>query len=130
MRVICADDHDLIRQGVRGILADRFDDLVFDEAKNGEEAVCLAVTNHPDLVILDINMPVLDGFGAARQIHELMASVPILFFTMHSANALVSEARRVGVRGFVTKDRAGETLADAAKALLHNETYFPAEPIA
>jgi DNA-binding NarL/FixJ family response regulator len=125
MRVICADDHDTIRKGVRAILADSFDDLIFDEAKNGEEAVRLAVANRPDLVILDINMPVLDGFGAARAIHERFSAVPILFFTMHSARALVSEAQKLGVRGFVTKDRAGETLVDAAKALLQNETYFP-----
>jgi NarL family two-component system response regulator LiaR len=92
MRVICADDHDTIRKGVRAILADSFDDLIFDEAKNGEEAVRLAVANRPDLVILDINMPVLDGFGAAREIHERFSAVPILFFTMHSARALVSEA--------------------------------------
>jgi DNA-binding NarL/FixJ family response regulator len=125
MRVICADDHDMIRKGVRAILADNFDDLIFDEATNGEEAVCLAMVNHPDLIILDINMPVLDGFGAAKKINELLSGVPILFFTMHSARALISEARRVGVRGFVTKDRAGETLIDAVRTLLQNETYFP-----
>ncbi len=128
MRVICADDHDLIRKGVRGILAESFEDLVFDEANNGEEAVCLAVANRPDLIILDINMPVLDGFSAATKIRELVSDIPILFLTMHSANALVSEARRIGVRGFVAKDRAGETLVDAAKALLQNQTYFPSEP--
>jgi DNA-binding NarL/FixJ family response regulator len=125
MRVICADDHDLIRKGVRGILADNFEDLVFEEANNGAEAVCLAVANRPDLVILDINMPVLDGFGAATQIRELQSDIPILFLTMHTAKALVSEARKIGVRGFVPKDRAGETLVAAARALLKNETYFP-----
>jgi DNA-binding NarL/FixJ family response regulator len=129
MRVICADDQDIIRKGVRGILADHFEDLIFDEAKNGVEAVSLALANRPDLVILDLNMPVLDGFGAAREIHELLSGVPILFFSMHSAKTLISEARRLGVRGFVSKDRAGETLVAAARALLQNETYFPADPV-
>jgi DNA-binding NarL/FixJ family response regulator len=130
MRVICADDHDLIRKGVHSILADSFEGLVFDEAKNGQEAVCLAIINRPDLVILDINMPVLDGFRPAMKIHDLLSDIPILFLTMHSATALISEARRVGVRGFVTKDRTGETLVAAARALLQNETFFLADPVA
>jgi DNA-binding NarL/FixJ family response regulator len=122
MRVVCADDHDLIRKGVRKILADNFEDLVFEEARNGLEAVSLAVANHPDLVILDVNMPLLDGFGAATKIRELDSDIPILFLTMHSANLFVSEARRIGVRGFINKDRAGEALVDAARALLEKKT--------
>lgn len=76
-------------------------------------------------MILDINMPVLDGFDAARRLLKVLSGVPILFFTMHSGSNLVSEARKIGVQGFVTKDRAGETLVEAAKALLRKQTYFP-----
>jgi DNA-binding NarL/FixJ family response regulator len=130
MRVLCADDHDTIRRGVCSILSDNFEELIFEEAKNGEEAVSLRSANRPDLVILDINMPILDGYGAARQIHELMSDVPILFFTMHTAGGLVSEARRLGVRGLVTKDTAGEMLVDAVRALLRHETYSPLNPVA
>ena len=129
MRVLCADDHDTIRKGVGALLSDYFEDLIFEEAKNGAEAVSLAAVNRPDLVILDISMPMLNGFGAATKIHELLPDVPILFFTMHSAEGLVSQARRLGARGFVLKESAGDTLVDAARALLHNETYFPLDPI-
>jgi DNA-binding NarL/FixJ family response regulator len=126
MRIVFADDHDAVRKGVRAILADSFEDVVIDEAKNGKEAVDLALANRPDLVILDINMPVLDGFNAARKLLKLLSGVPILFFTMHSGSNFVEEARKVGVQGFVTKDRAGETLIEATKALLRHQTYFPA----
>jgi two-component system response regulator NreC len=76
------------------------------------------------VVILDINMPVLGGFGAATEIHRLLPGIPILFFTMHTGDQIVLEARKAGVQGFVTKDRAGEVLVDAVNALLRNETYF------
>jgi DNA-binding NarL/FixJ family response regulator len=83
------------------------------------------LTNRPDHVILDINMPILDGFGAAIQIHEHAADIPILFFTMHYGDSFLSQARRIGVQGYVSKDRAGEMLVEAVNALLQNKTYFP-----
>jgi DNA-binding NarL/FixJ family response regulator len=125
MRIVFADDHDTVRNGVRAILTDTFEDVVVDEAKNGEEAVSLAVAIRPDVIILDINMPVLDGFGAAKKLRRLLSGVPILFFTMHTAKGFVSEARRIGVQGFVTKEHAGETLVEAVQALLLKQTYFP-----
>lgn len=74
--------------------------------------------------ILDINMPVRGGFPAAKELQRLLPGTPILFFTMHSGEQIVLEARNAGVQGFVAKDRAGEVLVDAVKALLRNETYF------
>jgi DNA-binding NarL/FixJ family response regulator len=76
------------------------------------------------VVVLDINMPVLSGFAAAREIQRLLPGIPILFFTMHTGEQILLEARKAGVQGFVTKYRAGEVLVDAVKALLRNETYF------
>jgi DNA-binding NarL/FixJ family response regulator len=69
-------------------------------------------------------MPVLGGFGVAREIQRLLPQVPILFFTMHTGEQFVSEARKAGVQGFVAKDRAGEILIDAVEALLRKETFF------
>ena len=79
----------------------------------------------PDLVILDINMPVLGGFGAAKELHRIMPDVPILFFTMNESGQFIREAKLIGVQGFVAKDRAGTVLLQAVDALLRNETFFP-----
>jgi CheY-like chemotaxis protein len=89
-----------------------------------QEAIEKALAHKPDVVILDINMPLLGGFSAAREIQRLLPGFPILFFTMHTGEQFVLEARKAGVQGFVAKDRAGEILVDAVKALLRNETYF------
>ena len=125
MRIVIADDHFAVRKGVRAILAESFPTVTCEEAEIGEQAVQLVLANRPDLVILDINMPVLDGFGAAIQIHEHAADIPILFFTMHYGESFLSQARRIGVQGYVSKDRAGEMLVEAVNALLQNKTYFP-----
>jgi DNA-binding NarL/FixJ family response regulator len=125
MRILVADDHEAVRKGVCTILASRSDFEVCGEAANGEEAVEKAVSLKPDLVILDINMPVLGGFGAAKEIRRLLPEVAILFFSMHDSGQLVEEAKRVGVHGFVAKDRAGKTLVMAVEALLGGRTFFP-----
>ena len=70
-------------------------------------------------------MPAMGGFAAAKELQKLMPHVPILFLTMHGGDSFVSEARRAGVQGFVTKDHAGEALFDAVRALINGETFFP-----
>jgi DNA-binding NarL/FixJ family response regulator len=125
MRVIIADDHEAIRKGVRAILFTAFPDLICDEATTGLEAVKLTMANKPDLVILDINLPIMTGFAAAEQIHRSFPHIPVLFFTMHTAPRFVSEARKSGAQGFVAKDRAADALVDAVKTLLRGGSYFP-----
>jgi DNA-binding NarL/FixJ family response regulator len=125
LRILIADDHEVVRKGVCAILTSRFNPEICEEASNGEEAVTKAVALQPDLVILDINMPVLGGFGAAKEIQRLLPRVPILFLTMHGGEQFSSEAKRAGVQGFVTKDRAGAALIDAVTTLLDNRTFFP-----
>jgi DNA-binding NarL/FixJ family response regulator len=126
MRILVADDHETVRKGIRAILSSRTDFEVCGEAMNGEDAIEKAVSLKPDLVILDINMPVLGGFGAAKELGRLLPDVPILFFSMHDGAQFIEEAKKAGVRGFVAKDRAGETLVMAADALLRGQTFFPA----
>jgi DNA-binding NarL/FixJ family response regulator len=126
MRILIADDHETIRKGICTILTAHFDlgseDCV--EATNGQDAIDKALVQKPDVIVLDINMPLLGGFGAAKELQRLLPGTPILFFTMHTGEQFVLEARKAGVQGFVAKDRAGEILVDAVKALLRNETYF------
>jgi DNA-binding NarL/FixJ family response regulator len=124
LRILIADDHEVVRKGVCAILTSRFNPEICEEASDGQEAITKAVALQPDLVILDINMPVLGGFGAAKEIQRLLPEVPILFLTMHGGEHFSSEARRAGVQGFVTKDRAGAALIDAVTTLLNKGTFF------
>jgi DNA-binding NarL/FixJ family response regulator len=124
MQILVADDHEVVRKGVRAILTSHFQGMECIEATNGQEAIRKALAIHPDIVILDINMPVLGGFGAAKEIQRLLPQIPILFFTMNVGEQFVSEARKAGVQGFVAKDRAGEDLIRAVEKLLRKETFF------
>ena len=107
------------------ILTEYFQPEHCEEAANGQEAIAKALSFRPDLILMDVNMPVMGGFAAAKELKKLLPHVPILFLTMHGGDSFVSEARRAGVQGFVTKDHAGEVLVDAVKALLNGETFFP-----
>jgi DNA-binding NarL/FixJ family response regulator len=124
MRILVADDHEVVRKGVCTILTSHFHLAECIEASNGQDALDKALSHLPDVAILDINMPLLGGFGVAREIRRLLPQVPILFFTMHTGEQFVLEARKAGVQGLVAKDRAGEMLIEAVEALLRKETFF------
>ena len=123
MRILVADDYEVVRKGACTILTSHFD-VECIEACDGEDAVRKALSYLPDVVILDINMPALGGFGAAKEIRRLLPETPIVFFTMHAGEQFVSEAKKAGVQGFVAKDRAGDTLVKAVEAVLRKETFF------
>ena len=125
MKFLIADDNEIVRKGVCAILTTYLQPEHCEEASNGQEAITKALALQPDLILLDINMPILGGFAAAKELQKLLPHVPILFLTIHGGDSFVSEARRAGVQGFVTKDHAGEILVDAVKALLRGETFFP-----
>lgn len=127
MRLLIADDHEAIRKGIRSILAPRGDIEVCGEAEDGREAIDKAIELKPDLIILDINMPVLGGFAAAQEIKKLMPEVPILFFSVHESRRMVEEAKVLGIQGFVSKDQAGAVLLTAIDALFSKKSFFPAD---
>jgi len=124
MRVLVADDHEIMRRGVRSVLESRRDYEVC-EAQDGEEAVEKTKELHPDLVILDISMPRLDGFAAARQIRQVSPRTAILIFSVNRTAAFTEIAQKIGVSGYVMKGENIETLLKAVDAALHNQTYFP-----
>jgi DNA-binding NarL/FixJ family response regulator len=124
VRILIADDHGIVRKGVCSILESRKNIEICGEASNGQEAVQKAFQLNPDLVILDVTMPVLDGFTAARQIQEILPNVPIVMLSMHDGNDVVREAQLAGVRGFVTKSEAANILLRAVDALLEGRTFF------
>src|SRR5882757_9574018 len=124
LRVLVADDHEMVRLGLCAILKSRADIEVCAEAKNGKEAVEKARLLTPELVILDVSMPVLGGVQAAQQIRVFLPDVPILFFSTHKTSELVALVQSVGAQGFVAKDQMAATLLEAIEALREKKTFF------
>lgn len=113
VRVLIADDEPLFVETVKALLADDDRVEVVGTARNGQDAVDLATALGPDLTVMDISMPVLDGIEAARRIRLEQPSASILILTGSSISADVDRARQAGVAGFLTKDRLGTQLVDA-----------------
>jgi DNA-binding NarL/FixJ family response regulator len=99
----------------------------FEEAADGAEAVEKAHALNPDLIILDITMPVMSGLDAARKIRQFAPETPILILTMHKSKQLMEEAVKIGVRGYVVKAEAGQSLIPAVHAVLQSQTFFPTD---
>ena len=117
-RILIADDHSLVRKVLKTTLENHSDWQVCGQATNGLEAVQKAAELHPDLIILDFAMPVMDGLGAARRILSASPSVPILIFTNYYFPSLLVEADSVGVRQVIDKGLAGNELLFAVETLL------------
>jgi DNA-binding NarL/FixJ family response regulator len=124
-RILVADDHAAVRKGVCAILGTRLDIEVCGEATNGQEAIAQAHALKPDLIILDITMPVLNGLDAARVIRITLPDLPILLFTMHEGKHTIDDAKKIGIEGFVCKSEASATLLAAVDAVLRNQPFFP-----
>jgi DNA-binding NarL/FixJ family response regulator len=127
LRILIADDYEVIRYGVRSLLQDRPDWEVCGEAVDGREAVNMAAHLRPDVVILDIGMPNLNGLDAARQILCDAPETLIVILTMDESERSVREALRAGVRGIVLKSDAARDLVLAIDALRDHRTFFTAE---
>lgn len=124
LRILIADDHEVARRGIRALLESHPDWEVSAEAKDGREAVELASSMKPDLVLLDIGMPNLNGLEAARQILATSPEVAILILTMHDTDHVVREVLRAGARGFLLKSDAGRDLVAAVEAIQLQRTFF------
>lgn len=125
LRILIVDDHEAVRAGVRVILQSRSDVEVCAEASNGREAVAKASQLRPDLIILDITMPVLDGFSAAREIHKLLPDTAILLLSMHESPNLINIAKSSGASGYVSKSQGAGVLLRAVEAVSNSRTFFP-----
>jgi DNA-binding NarL/FixJ family response regulator len=123
LNILIADDHEIMRRGIRSVLESR-DDIKVYEAKNGKEAIAKAHELQPHLVILDVSMPVLDGFSAAREIKKIFPQIPILIFSLDRTEAFTEVAKRIGVSGYLSKNDVGETLLKAIDAALNNQAFF------
>ncbi len=124
MRILLVDDHPLFRQGLRSLL-DTLPDLeVVGEARTGEQALVLAQTVQPDLVIMDIQMPEMNGIDATRRVSHLMPHLAILIVTMFEDDASLFAAMRAGARGYVLKDAEPDDMLRAIAAVGQGEAIF------
>jgi DNA-binding NarL/FixJ family response regulator len=124
LRILIADDHDLIRRGVRDLLAARSGWQVVGEACNGAEAVQKAVSLRPDVAILDFSMPELNGPGAAAQIAEKVPETGVVVLTMHDSEQVMREVLQSGARGLVLKSDADRDLLEAVEAVARKRHFF------
>jgi CheY-like chemotaxis protein/two-component sensor histidine kinase len=124
-RILIADDHELMRRGLRGLLESHDGWAVCGEAVEGSEAVRKSTELKPDLVIMDVNLPGLSGIEAALQIRHEREAAKILFFTVHDSDEVIREIIDVGALGYVAKSRASQDLIEAVRIVLGGKTFFP-----
>jgi DNA-binding NarL/FixJ family response regulator len=122
-RVLLADDHQIVREGLRGLL-EKAGHEVIGEASDGREALRLVRTLNPDVAVLDMSMPLLNGLDAAHEIRRLAPTIKTILLTMHSDKSYVLQAMRGGARGYVLKTQASEDLIRAIREVLRGEVYI------
>jgi DNA-binding NarL/FixJ family response regulator len=123
VRILIADDHEVVRKGVRSLLESQ-DNQNITEASNGKEAVDIASEMSPDLVVLDVTMPILDGLSAAKQIKKALPRVPIVILSIHNGPEMMRATQRAGADAFVTKSDLGSVLLKAVEAVMQGKTFF------
>jgi DNA-binding NarL/FixJ family response regulator len=126
-RILIADDHDLVREGLRAVLSGEADLEVVGEATDGQEALRLCRSLRPDLVLMDVRMPKSDGLQATRAIKEEMPGVSVVMVTMHENPDYLLEAIRAGAAGYILKDAEGERLVGAVRRTLNGESPLAQE---
>jgi DNA-binding NarL/FixJ family response regulator len=124
IRVLLADDHAVVREGLRALLEKDSGLTVVAEAGDGREALRLARERHPDVAVLDLSMPLLNGLEAARQMTAWAGGPRTLLLTMHAEAPYVLEALRAGVRGYVLKRDAGADLVRAVREVVGGAVYL------
>jgi two-component system response regulator NreC len=124
VRILLADDHTLVRQGIRRILEEHADWQVIGEASDGREAVRQTLELQPDIVVMDIGMPQLNGIEAARQITRRAPSIQVLILSMHADEAYITQAVEAGASGYILKDSADVELVKAVTSAIQGRSFF------
>ena len=122
-RVLIVDDHAVIRRGVQGILSTYPEWDLCGEADNGQDAIRLAGELAPEVIIMDVSMPGMNGLEATRIIHDLLPETKVLLLTLHSSSEFVRSAFRAGARGYVLKSDAENELVRALNVVIGEGTY-------
>lgn len=124
MRILVVDDHDIIRRGLNQLLTMRQGWEVCGEAKTGREAIALAEQLQPEIVVMDVSMPEMNGLEAARRIHKSFPKIGILILTLHFSDQLVREIVAAGARGYILKSDTSRDLVSAVEAVANRQTFF------
>jgi DNA-binding NarL/FixJ family response regulator len=124
IQILIADDHGVVRKGLRILLESNRNWRICAEATNGRKAVEEAAKHQPDIAILDISMPELNGVEATRQIRQSCPHTEVIILTMHESDVLLQESLNAGAKGYLLKEDADDYLASAVEALRQHRTYF------
>jgi DNA-binding NarL/FixJ family response regulator len=124
LRILLADDHTLVRQGVRKILEDQENWTVVGEAQDGRELVKKALELRPEVAVVDVAMPLLNGIEATRQILRKLPSTKVLMLSMHADEAYIIQSLEAGARGYLLKDSADTDLVRAVTAVVEGKSFF------
>jgi DNA-binding NarL/FixJ family response regulator len=123
--VLLADDHAIVRQGLRRLLEDCRDIAIIGEASNGQEALRLIRQSQPDVVVMDLSMPGLDGIETTKQIVGEGLKTRVVILTMHATEEYAARLLQAGAHGFVGKDAFGEEVVEAIRKVANGECYIP-----
>ncbi len=123
--ILIADDHALLRRGVRNLLEQNPDWEVCGEASTGQEAIEKAKELQPNVVVMDVSMPILNGIEATAQIREVLPQTEVLIISMHDSREMISAAAQVGARGYFVKSNSDNQLLEAIRTVCRHEPFFP-----
>jgi DNA-binding NarL/FixJ family response regulator len=124
LQILLADDHVIVRRGLRALLETNQDFVVCAEAGDGRDAVELAIKHKPDIAVVDVSLPILNGVEATRQIRRGSPATEVLVFTMHDSDELISEVLHAGARGYLLKSEADDQVINAVRTLARHRPFF------
>jgi two-component system nitrate/nitrite response regulator NarL len=124
IRVLLVDDHPLVLDGIRSRLEDDAEILIVGEAGNGEEALDMAERYNPDIVLMDINMPIMNGIEAAEKFVIQHPDVKLLMLTMHDSREYITKVLKAGAKGYILKDVSSNEMLIAIKSVYQGKTYY------
>jgi len=124
INILLVDDHQMIRQGLRLLLSEQPDMTVVGEAKNGREALEMVVSKSPSVVVMDLNMPELNGIDATRQVVAARKGIKVICLSAHANQKMAADALSAGAEGYVLKESAFEELVTAIRTVMGNKVYL------
>jgi len=124
IKILIADDHDLIRQGLRSIISYEEDFIVSGEATNGKEALALIGQYKPDILLIDINMPVMNGIEVLKEVKNHNLDVKVLLLTVESDKKIILDAIEIGADGYILKGSSTQELVEGIRRINNNENYI------
>jgi len=124
IRVLLAEDHTIVRKGLRSLLEQDFNIVVAGEAGDGHEALEKAKKLHPDIILLDISMPLLNGLEVAKQLSQILPDIKILILSMHDSEEMILESLEAGAKGYILKKAVPDELITAINMVFYGKTYF------